>query len=65
MYKVIFNYLSIDYPVECEKNEKIKDIYERCKSKINLNIENTYFLYKGLLLGKEQSFQEVANIQDK
>ena len=65
MFKVIFNYNSIDFSVQCYKKEKIKDIYERCKSKNNLNIENTYFLYKGLVIEKEQTFIEVANLEDK
>ena len=65
MYKVIFNYQSIDFSVQCQKNEKIKDIYKRCESEKNLNIDNPFFIYNGMIIDKEQSFQELANIQDK
>ena len=65
MYKVIFNYQSIDFPVQCLLNEKIKDVYKRIKSEKNLNLANPFFIYNGMLIDIEKTFQELANIQDK
>ena len=65
MYKIRFIYQSLDYSIQCEANEKIKDIYERCLSENNLNIANSYLLYNGEIIDKEKSFQELANFEDK
>ena len=65
MTKVIFTYEKIFIPIECDLNEKIKDICQKFITKIELyNVEINYF-YKKEKINEELTFEELANEYDK
>ena len=66
MSEVIFIYNGINTIIQCNLNEKIKDISKRFKDKANLNNKNINYTYNGkLVLNEELTFEELANTEDK
>ena len=47
MAKVIFNYNDIQTEIQCNINDKIKDIIKRYEIKIGKDISKLYFIYNG------------------
>ena len=65
MKEISFNYEGNIIIVQCNYNDKIKDIIEKFKSKyLNLE-ENLYYLYNGNKINYESTFFELANDFDK
>ena len=66
MAEVVFIYNGINTIIQCNLNEKIKDISKRFKDKANLNNKNINYTYNGkLVLNEELTFEELANTEDK
>ena len=65
MSRVIFVYEGVDVIIQCTKDEKMKDICQRCANKIERNIYSLIFLYAGKQLNFNLSFNEQANNMDK
>ena len=67
MYEVEFNYKGNKNIIQCRKDEKMKDIFNKFLYKIqNLDINKIFFLYSGNAnINGELSFEEVANENDK
>ena len=66
MAEVIFIYNGINTIIQCNLNEKIKDISKRFTDKANLNNKNINYTYNGkLVLNEELTFEELANTEDK
>ena len=51
--------------VQCNEEEKLKNIYTRICSKIELDINKVYFIYNGSLLNEEFTIESVINKFDK
>ena len=62
---VIFNFEGINMPIQCIKEEKMKDICQRYEAKEQKKINSLIFLYGGNQLNFELSFEEQANSIDK
>jgi len=62
MAEVKFNYEGSNASIQCDINDKIKDIIDKFLIKINKkeNI-NLYYLYNGNQINKELTFYEQAN----
>ena len=65
MAEVIFNYEGNPYSIQCNVNDKIKDIKSKFLLKIVKNDTNLYYLYNGSQLKDELTFNEQANDLDK
>ena len=65
MVEAIFNYEGINITIQCERNEKMKDIIDRFLIKIKYKENNLYYLYNGTKINYELTFNEQANIIDK
>ena len=66
MAEVEFIYNGINTIIQCNLNEKMKDIYNRFKDKVNLKNKNIYYTYNGKVgINEELKFEEIANIEDK
>ena len=65
MAEVIFNYEGINTIIQCEINEKMKDIIDRFLIKIENKEKNLYYLYNGTQINFELTFNEQANDIDK
>ena len=66
MAEVEFAYNGINTTIQCNLNEKMKEICKRFKDKIGLNNNNIYYSYNGQVgIDEEKIFEEIANSEDK
>ena len=65
MAEAIFNYEGINTIIQCEINEKMKDIINRFLIKLEKKENNLYYLYNGTQIDYELTFNEQANDIDK
>ena len=65
MTEVEFKYEDSIIVIQCTLNEKMKDIIERYKSKMDKNLDNTVFLYNGEIVKGDLSLEDQANNADK
>ena len=63
--QVIFNYEGTNTKIQCNINDKIKDIINKFLTKIGNNENNLFYLYNGTQVNKELTFNEQANELDK
>ena len=65
MAKVIFNYKGIETIIQCNINDKIKDIYKRYETKIGIDISKLFFIYNGNQIKDNLTLNEIINEEDK
>ena len=66
MAKVIFNYKGIEKEIQCNINEKIKDILKRYANKVGIDISKVYFIYNGNIINDNNIIlNEIINEEDK
>ena len=66
MAEVQFIYNVVNTTIQCQLNEKMKDICRKFKDKENLNNLNLHYSYSGNLgINGELNFEEIANREDK
>ena len=63
--QVIFNYQGTNLIIQCNINDKIKDIINKFLNKIQIKENNLFYLYNGTQVNKELTFNEQANELDK
>ena len=63
MLKVIFNYKGIETVIQCKIDERMEEVLNKYKSKIN--IDNIYYLYNGNKINKENKLEEIINNEDR
>ena len=61
MVEVIFNYKGIETIIQCNINDKMKDIINKFISKTQNNIKNKYYFYNGDKINEELTFNKQAN----
>ena len=65
MAEVIFNYEGKTIIIQCNINDKMKDIIDKFLIKITNNENNLYYLYNGTITNDNLTFNEQANNIDK
>ena len=60
MAEAKFTYEGSDIIIQCNKNQKMRDICTNLSSKINVNINSLVFLYGGGILNLEKKFEELT-----
>jgi len=65
MAKVIFNYKGIETIIQCNLNDKIKDIYKKYEAKNEIDISKLYFLYNGNKINDNLNLNEIINEEDR
>ena len=65
MALVIFTFNGIKTMIQCIKEDKMKNIFDKYALKINKEINSLYFLYNGIQMNNELTFYEQANSLDK
>ena len=50
MAQVNFNYNGIKTVIQCQKDDKMKDIFKRLLTKTNIDINKVYFLYGEIVI---------------
>ena len=65
MTEVIFNYEGSNTTIQCNINDKMKDIIDAFLIKMQNKENNLYYLYNGTKINYELTFNEQANDIDK
>ena len=63
--QIIFNYEGVEIIIQCNINDKMKDIINNFLNKIENKENNLFYLYNGWQINKELTFNEQANEFDK
>ena len=61
MNKVIYTYHSTNTTIQCQHDEKLKNINERLKQKLCIQNANIYYLFNGSKINEELTFDEISN----
>ena len=66
MSNIIFVFRGIETTIQCNVEEKLKDIYKRfeIKTKLDIDISKLYFLYNGNNIDINLSFKNIINKVD-
>ena len=54
MIEIIFNYKGNTTIIQCSKEEKMKEIFNKFKQKTGIDINSLYFLYSGNKLTNDE-----------
>ena len=54
---IIFTFNGINTTIQCNKNEKMRNILERYQSKVEIDINKVYLLYNGIIVNEELSLK--------
>ena len=65
MAEVIFSHEGINLTIQCNGNDKMKDIINKYSKKISKSNDNLIYLYNGNKINYEKTFNEQANDIDK
>ena len=65
MSQVEFNYKGMVTVIQCKENEKMNEIFNRLSSKIKVDINSLFFLYKGEIVKDGLTFEEIISSEDK
>ena len=65
MSRIIFNYNGETIVIQCQKEEKLKEICEKFAIKIQIDLNKLFFLYNGNQIDKELTFEKQINEKDK
>ena len=66
MASVEFFYEGSSLTVQCNKNDRMKYIFQQFINKANINPNSVAFLYNGTIINnKELTFNELSNSDDK
>ena len=63
--KIIFSLDNVDTIIQCSKDNKMSDIFQKYASKINKNIYDLLFIYEGKKINFDLCFNELSKILDK
>ena len=66
MAEIIFNYKGNEIEIQCNLNEKIKNIFNKYETKIGMDISKLYFIYNGNIIDDNNLIlNEIINEEDK
>ena len=65
MLKAIFIYQGSNIEIQCNEDEKMKNIINKLSNKIQNNINNIYLIYNGNIINEELTIKEIINEEDK
>ena len=65
MIQVEFIFNQFNIIIQCNKDEKMKEIFNKFILKAEANINNLYFLYNGNKINEELTFAQIISEIDK
>ena len=65
MATIAFDLNGVKTKIQCEKQDKFKDICKKLISKVEFDVTKVYFIYNGNKVDEELTFQEIINETDK
>ena len=60
MAEIEFTFEGNSIIIQCNKNQKMKDICNKLSTKININLNSLIFLYGGNILNFDKTFNEIS-----
>ena len=63
--KIIFIFNGMKTIIQCNKNEKIRNILERYGKEVEIDKNKVYLIYNGNIVNEELCFEVLANEEDK
>ena len=64
MSEIIFTFKGDKTIIQCTNEEKMKDIFEKYATKINIDIKSVFFLYNGDYIKEELTFKDLTNNEE-
>ena len=64
MIEIKFSYEGRIIPIQCNKNEKMKDIFNKVEVKLKLENNSVFYLYNGKQINKELKLDEIIKKED-
>ena len=61
MAEVEFIYNGGNINIHCNKNDKMKEIFEKFINKVQIDRNRIYYLYNGELINEELTFDKIVN----
>ena len=65
MLKAIFNYKGAETIIQCQIDETMEEVIKKYKSKIEIEVNNEFYLYNGNVINKNNKLEEIINNEDK
>jgi hypothetical protein len=66
MTEISFNYNGKKIIIQCQKNDKMKDIYNKFATKTGADVSSLYFVYGGdTNINDELTVDQIASSEDK
>lgn len=66
MFNIHFNYEGENLVIQCQKNEKMKEIFNKFIEKRRIDITSVYFIYSGNIIENDELIlEQVINEVDK
>ena len=64
--QIEFAYDGANTIIQCSNNDKLKDIFQNFKLKVQVERKNLIYMYNGKTIENDElSFNEIANSEDK
>ena len=64
MAKVVFSYAGTELTIQCNKEDKMKNICNKFATKIDKNVNSLIFIYNGNKINYELAFEKQSNYMD-
>ena len=65
MSNVIFSFQGNETKIQCQREDKFKDISKRFTTKAQINMNKIYYVYDGNVINEELNLEQIANEEDK
>ena len=65
MSNVIFSFQGNETKIQCQREDKFKDISKRFSTKAQININKIYYIYDGNVINEELNFEQISKEEDK
>ena len=65
MSNVIFSFQGNETKIQCQREDKFKDISKRFTTKAKINMNKIYYVYDGNVINEELNLEQIANEEDK
>ena len=62
---VNFLYKGTETTVQCQENEKMKEICNKLGNKVKIDVNKLYFMYNGNIINLELKYKQIINEIDK
>ena len=62
--QLIFLFQGSSIIIQCKRYDRMHDIFQKFTSKVNIDMKDIYFLYKGDVIRKELKVEDIVDKED-